>query len=245
MLLRPTRDGDVVSSSRVISEDLVLTFSASGLVRQATGIHGRLEVSMNDQVLEYSFLNIDKADDRIWMANRVHKMVFGDYDVKGSMRSAGMLNGKAGDLRKDYGLDSMQRDVTQFCSGVWSAWVEADIPTMVEGFDEPSEPEFLLEPYILDGGGTIIYALPGRGKSYLLMLLAVSIDAGVQTFWKVKTQPVLFINLERSTKSIRNRLTMVNRALGLEPKRPLLILNARGKSLQDVLPSAKAIIDRL
>ncbi len=104
---------------------------------------------------------------------------------------------------------------------------------------------FYLTPYIMKGGGTILFAPPGRGKSYATLLWAVSIDAGVKTFWPVIQSKVLFINLERSKESVVRRLAMVNFVLGLPPNRKLLLLNARGHSLHDVMPACrKAIRDK-
>jgi len=44
----------------------------------------------------------------------------------------------------------------------------------------------------------------------------------------------LFVNLERSAESLARRLGTVNKILGFEEARPLLMLNARGKSLFDL-----------
>lgn len=209
-----------------------MSFQATSLSRQASGVHGRIEVTANGLILEYSYINADKGDDRVWLANRVHKAL--------TPIMTPIMNGTA----SDYKQDAVQQDLTQFCSGLWDAWVEGDVPTMVEGLEEPVAPSFILEPYVLDGGGTIVYGPPGRGKSYLILLMAVSIDAGVQSYWPIVGRRVLFINLERSPLSVRNRLTVVNRALGLNSRRPLLILNARGKSLNDVLPAARAVVAR-
>jgi len=48
---------------------------------------------------------------------------------------------------------------------------------------------------------------------------------------------VMYVNLERGAASVRRRLGCVNTALGLDPDRALLILNARGYSLSDVRES--------
>ena len=72
----------------------------------------------------------------------------------------------------------------------------------------------------------------------------MSIDAGCSQFWPVEQGPVLFINLERSRKSVERRLTMVNRVLGLPATRPLFTLNARGHSLSEVLPACRKAIKK-
>ena len=111
---------------------------------------------------------------------------------------------------------------------------------------------FALEPYVADGAGTIMFAPPGSAKSYVGLLMAVSIDAGVSTgpdsppqaIWKVSRRKVLFINLERSKTSMASRLWFVNQLLGLEPERELLMINARGKSMSSIATAAQRMIKR-
>jgi hypothetical protein len=53
----------------------------------------------------------------------------------------------------------------------------------------------------------------------------------------------LFINLERGAKSLARRLGYVNVALGLEPDRELLMLNARGKTFNDLIEAIEQSVD--
>ena len=76
-------------------------------------------------------------------------------------------------------------------------------------------------------------------KSYLCMLFAVSVDAGINRFFNVKQARVMYVNLERGKQSMARRLGLINRALGLPADRPLLMLNERGKRLADVYDAAK------
>ena len=107
------------------------------------------------------------------------------------------------------------------------------MPTALAG-----NPDLLLEtlllPYIISGGGTIIFAPPGRGKSYIALLMGISVYAGTSDVWCVKPARVLFINLERSAQSIQRRIGLVNTGLGLYASRGLLTLNARGKSFMEI-----------
>lgn len=147
-------------------------------------------------------------------------------------------------LKEAYTAKALRYDLDTFCAGLWERWMGRYQAELIGGDPELGPPEFMLAPYVMRGGGTIFFAPPGRGKSYLALLMAISIDAGCDHLWGVKQAPVLFINLERSTTSIRRRVTQVNCVLGLEPSRPLRFLNARGRSLSDVVDGAKAIIDR-
>jgi len=101
---------------------------------------------------------------------------------------------------------------------------------------------FWAKPWIVRGGGTIIFGSPGRGKSYLAMLMAASVDAGLSRLWPVEQAPVLFINLERSQESLARRLLRINRALGLDPLRPLRVADLRGQSLA---ANADALADHI
>jgi hypothetical protein len=74
--------------------------------------------------------------------------------------------------------------------------------------------------------------------------MAVTLDAGLGELWPVDQCRVLVINLERSQQSVEQRLGNVNAVLGLERRRPLDILHARGKTLQDVAASVRAFIEK-
>ncbi len=201
---------------------LVLTFKAEQIAKERTGIHARITISARHEILSWSYLNIERHEDRVRLANVAHTTLKAD----------------------DYSKDDMRHDLDSFCAGLWDFHLSQYIPEDMIG-EETVEPlSFLLKPYILEFGGTILFAPPGRGKSYTALTWAVSIDSGSNKFWEVKQGKVLFINLERASKSLRRRLSMVNKVLGLPATRPLMTLNARGKSLFDVLPACMKAIKK-
>jgi len=104
---------------------------------------------------------------------------------------------------------------------------------------------FILHPHVLEGGGTILFGPPGKGKSYVGYLWAVSVDSGCDSLWAVQQTPTAVVNLERSDRSVRGRLGLINNALGLEETRPLAMLNARGKSLVEVERELREMVDSL
>jgi len=63
------------------------------------------------------------------------------------------------------------------------------------------------------------------------MAMAVSVDAGCSEIWNVEQANSLYINLERSERSMVKRLGGINTALGLDPARSLPFLNVRGQTL--------------
>ncbi len=98
--------------------------------------------------------------------------------------------------------------------------------------------------YVVEGGGTFLFGPPGRGKSTIGLLWAVSIDAGSDAIWPVSQRKVMYINLERSAPSMAKRLARANYVLGVEEERPLLMLNARGSNLGDLMETIRTAIAR-
>ncbi len=190
-------------------------FRASSIRNEKTGVHAKLAVLSDYQVIAWGLINIERSEDRTRLANQVKK---NDEDIR-----------KWLDL---------------FCAGLWDYQVSSTVPEVMFGDDNITAPKFYLYPYIMQGGGTILFAAPGRGKSYSALLWAQSINTGTSKFWKVEKSPVLFINLERSRQSLQRRLSNVNRILGLPTDTPLLTFNTRGKSLQDIAPGITKAVNQ-
>lgn len=199
-----------------------LLFRAEGIRQERTGVHARIGIDCDGAVLAWSNFNVEKDEDRVRLTNSAY----------------GHLNGLAAEYPKTH----LKNDLDQFCAGLWEAQLQQTMPEEMAGTLSPTPPVFLLRPYILNEGGTIIFAPPGRGKSYTLMLMAVSVDAGIGELWPTIKRKVLFINLERGAKSVADRLGNVNDALALERFRPLATINARGRSLTDVAGAAERYV---
>jgi hypothetical protein len=107
----------------------------------------------------------------------------------------------------------------------------------------PADP-ILDPPLLVEGGGTILYGPPGRGKSYTALAIAIAVDAGVAVGPLTPLRPgrALYINLERYRTSIARRLHALNCALGLPHSRPMLVINARGRTLLDLAPAIEMTI---
>lgn len=191
-----------------------LSFSGSEIRQERTGTHAKIIISSDYHILAWSILNIERAEDRTRLSNQA---------------STGLKI-------KDYTKDKLRRDLDLFCSGLWTFYLSAFMPQFISGDPSPKPTHFYLFPYIVDGSGTILFAPPGRGKSHSALLWAQSINMGISTFWKVNKTQVLYINLERSAKSVKTRLANINKLLGLPVTQPLLMLNAKGKTLAEVAP---------
>ena len=105
-------------------------------------------------------------------------------------------------------------------------------------------PPLICGPYVMDGAGSFLFGPPGKGKSTMALLMAVSMDAGVNHLWPVQQRKVMYINLERDRSSMRRRLARVNYVLDLPENRPLLMLNARGSILSDLLDTIRSAISK-
>jgi hypothetical protein len=217
---------DAISQEREIDATHTLTYRAETIRAERTGTHARVSILMNRVALSWSTLNVEKDEERVRLTNSAYRTI------------EERMNGFSSIFSKS----SMKHELDIFCSGLWDAYIAQSMPQEMSGSAEPHPPDFLLKPYMVRGAGTIIFAPPGRGKSFTLLAIGVSIDAGLQTLWPSTQAKVLFINLERSASSVADRLGNVNQALGLPRTRPLLTLNARGRSLQDVLPAAKKAV---
>jgi KaiC/GvpD/RAD55 family RecA-like ATPase len=105
--------------------------------------------------------------------------------------------------------------------------------------------QFVAKPHVLSNSGTILFGGGGTGKSTTAFLIAVAVDSGTNGIWQTNRSglPTLYINLERSPESIIRRIFAVNSALGLNPDRPLNVLNARGKSLTSLEPIIRKFVE--
>jgi hypothetical protein len=232
------RVDDGLAQRIVLEEGAVLTLAASDLRPERTGVHGKLRILINNVEMAYSALNLDRDEDRSRLANQAFKE-FGPH-----------LQRNKNGTHTHYTDADFRKDVRRFTGGLWQARVELDDIQAVEfaGTAEPVPTQFVLRPYVIREGGTILFAHPGKGKSYITGLMMVNIDAAdeideAHTVFNVShSQKVLFINLERGPLSVSNRLGNINAALGLPRTRPILTINARGKSLADIKDAAKRAV---
>lgn len=209
---------------------------AEDVRRTATGLHAKVTVALAETGaktatrIKSDTLNLDKEEYR-------HKFVDMLYGT-----ARGRKPKFPPEFVEAYPREEFERDLDDFAEEFYPQLMGAVNAGWVSGDPDKTEIQTLVEHLILFEGGTVIYAPPKSVKSYLMMLLAVSVDAGVSTFFRVQQARVLYINLERGERSMRRRLGLVNRVLGLPADRRLLMLNERGKRLSDVYDAARKII---
>lgn len=214
---------DTVSDSRQF-EDFAIIFKAENIRRERTGVHARLSVLIEGVVLAWDVFNIERNGERSRLAGAAHK-------------------GLASTPALKYPQSELKHDLDEFCDKVWPAVVADLAPMAVAGDPVGCPVEYLAEPHVLTEAGTILYAPPGSLKSYTALAIAVAVDAGANDLWVTKQAKSLYVNLERGPTSIQRRIGHVNTALGLDPDRPMLVLNARGRSLADVKDAVRVAVD--
>lgn len=215
-----TEDGNLLMV-RSLATGQEIRYLADGVRPDRTGVHATVYVFLDNDMLDWDTFNVGRSGERTKLVNKAHK------------RMGELVGGL-------YSKEAFDHDLDYFCLRVKYADEQTLIAEPVAG--KKSKLSFALEPYVADGAGTIMFAPPGSAKSYIGLLMAVSIDSGESKIWKVSQRRVLFINLERSKTSMASRLWFVNLLLGLEPDRELLMINARGKSMNSIAVSAKKMI---
>lgn len=182
-------------------------------------------VFLNNALLESDTFNIRRREDRIRLGKQSHS-------------NMGELAGIS------YPMDVLQYDLQVACLRTPELWEEQSVS--VETFLETDiavPVSFVLKPFVIQGGGTIMFAPPGAGKSYLLQAWAVCMSRGIGTLWGCDGErDVLYINLERSNSLMRNREAALRIALGWTGPTRVKYLDGRGLSLRAVERKAKAVL---
>lgn len=201
-------------------------FLADDVRKERTGVHSRVRLLLGTAILAYDTFNVGRSEERGRLASTAHKLL---SDV----------------IAESYPLNVLRHDLDLFCDGLWDAYNGRYRAGYTTGDDEPSKPDFILEPYVIREGGTILFGPPEQGKSWTAMLMAQTLEhSGAKTFWvagQMAGRP-LFVNLERSESSWRRRLARVNLALDLDSSSGMQTIHARGASLSDVASEIRRLL---
>ena len=190
--------------------------------RERTGIHAMVSILVNGSIVMSDTFNIGRAKDR-------------DSLVK-------LAKFNLSDIEQE-AWKSMSTHVMTACIWVATRW-EASTITSGSAEVEPSESTFPIYPYIIRNGGSILFAPPGSGKSYLLQTMAITTAVGRSGLWEQEQSPVIYINLERSKDSVERREFAIRRALGLQGSTGVQYVHARGRALSGIAPHVKNLVDR-
>lgn len=214
------RSGDVAVADLPLPGRPGLVLEATGVRTTTSGVHACLRIlTCDDRFLLEQVCNVQRDEDRTRLGRSVSKRLTGSYELS----------------------DAIKARLDLACANLWEAWTAADEAWWVQPDYESAGPAWVLEPYVVEAGGTILFGPPGAGKSWMGLLWALSVSHGSGPWGVPESRQALFVNLERSKGSVAWRVARVAEALGVGRPR-LLTLNARGRSLADVLTGIRRTI---
>lgn len=226
--MKKNDDGSIGHTFQSGEPPFTVGFRADDVRREHTGIHARVGILFGRTTVAFDTFNIGRDPDRGRLVNSAYKEHLSAEDQQRLEKSR---------LKHEFDL---------FCGGLWDFKQQDDQATSLQGDLEPSQPASLLHPYILERGGSFLFGPPSRAKSWMAQMMAVSIDEGLDTVFRVqRPAKALYVNLERSKPSMSRRLGQVNQALGLPRSRPLLWRQARGRALVDILSGMQRDVEKL
>ena len=190
--------------------------------REHTGIHAMVTISVDGVIIQSDTFNIGRVTDR-------------DKLVRLTIKELSIFEQEA--------WTSLGANLLKACIWVMTQWEASSIESG-EAELEPDASSFPIYPYIIKDGGTILFAPPGSGKSYLLQTMAISTAIGRSSFWQQEQAPVVYINLERSRQSVERREFSIRRALGIEGRTGVTYIHARGKSLAAVSSHVAKLVEK-
>lgn len=210
-----TPDGVVWSQSLDSGEVAAVRFLE--IRRERTGIHALVALTLGTVVLGHDTFNIGRSEER----NRLAKAAFG---MLGAVH------------RVAWPMEVMRHDLDLAALQTPRLWDEERIHIVAyHPSDAPPSLTFILKPYLLEGGGTIFFAPPASGKSYILQAMSISIAQAHRSLWEVPVAwPVLYTNLERSPESLHRRERAILSAMGIAGPSNVSYLHARGHGLKSV-----------
>lgn len=224
---------------------------------------GRILQSFDELMLRASKLNPVKNHALVEVLRKGARLAFDDLNLgtmakRVTLTNAALKQAKARDQQTIEAFEGqLLTRLGEFCYGLWDFHVGDQVAVLTTGSLEPSTPPWLIEDVVLRGAGTILFAPPGQGKSYIGMLLAQSLNYGREELWGIANarrdvvlsndsidghHAALYLNLERSQLSMESRLGNVNAALGLPRDAGMLMIHARGQTLENVMAGAQRTI---
>ena len=216
-------DGDTVKARVKLIDNVYVTFSARRIQSKPSGFHASISIDQGSNNLAWGLINFERPSDRVTMNNAAHAML-------------------PEQLKPEYSKLQLKADFDQFCKQLWDTHNTQFVASFVAG-DPDSVTEWFCPPLIMQDGSTILFGQRGGGKSITAMTAAISTQHGMTPLWgPIEMANVLYINIERGQKSMERRIARVNLALGLSAYEPLLMLNARGKSLDFIFEAARRSI---
>lgn len=223
-LTMPTIPDGAISKEIPLGDGNSITLIAENIRYERTGAHARLAVYLNDKSLAYDSFNLGKDAERTRLANS----------------AAAQL---PTDTAKTFDKKAMKVAIDSFCSSLYEDYIGGLVGGLMAG-SLGSKPTWYWKNVIPKDGGALLVSPPGMGKTNIAICGAQSMNKGINTVFDVEQATVLYVNLERSQRSMEWRLARANLSLGLPAHEPMLFFNARGRSLLDVADAVRATIKK-
>ncbi len=196
-----TSSDDAITDSILIEEapQIKLSLLLREIRRERTGVHALAAVVEGGRVLTHDTFNIGRREDRARLCKDASKALTNTSDAYVTPEELAHMF----DVLCLYAQTEWETDKVQILE------VNANV--------SPPGRTMLLYPHIEQGTGTIIYAPPGSGKSYLMDLMAISLTSGLRTLWdNPRKTPCLYVDLERNQVSFQRRLSQIRQAIGVD-----------------------------
>jgi hypothetical protein len=192
------------------------------LRRRSGELHGELTVSSSTS-------NV--------LGGRLHRAAFNISSTQGRERLARSLENRA-KLDVPWGTF-----LEEFCAAVLEAERTGAPIIEVGSLADPRSDGYLIDPVLPAHQPSIIYAAGGTGKSYLAVLMAVSVAAGVPVLgWPVIAPgPVLYCDWETDQWEVNARVRRVAAGLGIAPP-PGVLYRLSSGSMDDAAESLAAVV---
>ena len=195
-----------------------ITIKIDNARRERTGIHGRIMFFVNGTHIAFDNINLEKGDQRSRFCR----------DVMRNLSDA---------IVSIYSEKAVTHDVGVLCQAVIS-W---DMESVKIDYISPTEfappITFPLYPFLREGAGTILFAPPGTGKSWVSLIMGVCLANGLTSPFNALKRHVIYANLERPRNTFLVRDHAARRALGFPSDQPSGIgyIHARGLTFKSVL----------
>jgi len=108
-------------------------------------------------------------------------------------------------------------------------------------------PKWLLDPYVLGDGATILFGQGGLGKSLFVLALMITLQTDHEIVGhtkKEKNHTGLYLDWEDSADTQGERFSMLLRGVGLDPRKYHMFYRACSSPLHDSITSIKRDIDK-
>lgn len=177
-----------------------------------------------------------------WDSGNLHRAAFNVSSTTARERLAKTLKERSRAAVTEKGI-GLPWDVIleQFCAAVLSAEQEGSPIVRIGNLPPRPAEGYLVDPILVDGRVTILYAAGGTGKSYLAVMLAVAVAAGRHVLgWGVQRAKVLYLDWETDSFDLDDRVKRVATGLGLAA--PEILYRSCASPLEDMAEQVSGIV---